>query len=139
MAGREVLGFGEQPGTAGGLPLPSVPFPKYTLELAPEKITCFADRVKAEGKLRPNVFGATTYCAIFWLPSGRTASAVTSRAWRAVGGGAFSGRGIHDVAERAHGKELGSCHGVEVIGIARQDAPASLLETGKASIVGAGG
>src|SRR5437879_13618315 len=85
MAGREVLGFGEQPGTGGGLPLPSVPFPKYTLELAPEKLTCFADKVKAEGKLRPNVFGATTYCAIFWLPSGRTASAVTSRAWREIG------------------------------------------------------
>src|SRR5216684_824181 len=87
MAGREVAGFGTQPGTAGGLPLPSVPSAKYTFELGPEKATFFPDKVKAEGKLRLNVFAATTYCTVFWAPFGRIARAVISYACFAVGGG----------------------------------------------------
>src|SRR6267142_2732068 len=87
MAGIEVRGFGVQPGTAGGLPLPSVPSAKYTFELGPEKAMFFPDRVNAEGKLRLNVCAATTYCTVFWLPFGRTARAVISNACFAVAGG----------------------------------------------------
>src|SRR5260370_8508892 len=87
MAGRDVLGFGEHPGTAGGLPLPSVPFAKYTFELAPAKAMLFPDKVKAEGNWRLSVCAATTYCTSLWLPFGPTSRPLSSNAPFAETGG----------------------------------------------------